>query len=377
VAEREWREWRSWAEAEMAGIRTAGRYRSPRAFDGLGPVGTLGDGTKVVSFAGNDYLGLSEHPALREAAHEALERWGTGATAARLVVGSRPVHDELEAELAAWKGAEAAVLFGTGFQANLGVVTTFGGPGTLVVSDELNHASIIDGARLARAEVAVVRHVDVQAVEHRLAGHDGPAVVVTDSVFSMDGDLAPVDDLAEVCGRHGALLVLDEAHAVLGPEAPSGAELVRVGTLSKALASVGGFAVADRPLAELLVNRARSYIFTTATPPADSAAALAAVRVVRSAEGDVRRAALRANVERLRPGHPSPIIPVLVGDEGRALAVSDELLRRGLLVPAIRPPTVAPGTCRLRVAVSAAHTDEQLDELADALGVLVPAWRGE
>jgi 8-amino-7-oxononanoate synthase len=361
----------------MAGIRTAGRYRSPRAFDGLGPVGTLGDGTKVVSFAGNDYLGLSEHPALREAAHEALERWGTGATAARLVVGSRPVHDELEAELAAWKGAEAAVLFGTGFQANLGVVTTFGGPGTLVVSDELNHASIIDGARLARAEVAVVRHVDVQAVEHRLAGHDGPAVVVTDTVFSMDGDLAPVDDLAEVCGRHGALLVLDEAHAVLGPEAPSGAELVRVGTLSKALASVGGFAVADRPLTELLVNRARSYIFTTATPPADSAAALAAVRVVRSAEGDVRRAALRANVERLRPGHPSPIIPVLVGDEGRALAVSDELLRRGLLVPAIRPPTVAPGTCRLRVAVSAAHTDEQLDELADALGVLVPAWRGE
>jgi 7-keto-8-aminopelargonate synthetase-like enzyme len=192
--------------------------------------------------------------------------------------------------------------------------------------------------------------------------------VVTDSVFSMDGDLADVDGLIEVCALHGALLVLDEAHAVLGPEIEApGPGLLRVGTLSKTLGALGGFVAGPRELTDLIVNRARSYIFTTATTPADAAAALAALAVVRSPEGDELRRQLRANVEELRPGHPSPIVPVLCGDEARALTAAHALLEHGLLVPAIRPPTVPVGTSRLRVALSAAHTVEQVATLRQAL----------
>ncbi|MGD9798436.1 MAG: aminotransferase class I/II-fold pyridoxal phosphate-dependent enzyme [Acidimicrobiia bacterium] len=371
------RSWREWAELEGAGIRASGRWRQPRSIDALGPEGTLDDGTKVVAFASNDYLGLTGHPAVRRAAVEAVERWGTGSGSARLIVGSRPVHDELERELAAWKGEEAAVLFPTGFMANLGVVTTFGGAGVTILSDELNHASIIDGTRLARAEARVYRHADADHVEALLGEVDGPAVVVTDSVFSMDGDLAPVGRLAELCSRHGALLVLDEAHEILEPAQPTGdAEVVRVGTLSKTLGSLGGFVATSGPLAELLVNRARSFIFTTASSPADAAAALAAVRVVRSREGAALVARLRANVDRVRPGHPSPVVPVVVGGEEATLQVADALRARGVLVPAVRPPTVPPGTSRLRVAISAAHTAGQLDSLVEGLDACLPGWRG-
>jgi 7-keto-8-aminopelargonate synthetase-like enzyme len=268
------------------------------------------------------------------------------------------------------------VLFSTGFQANLGVLTTFAGRGRRVISEELNHASIVDGCRLARAEVAVYRHGDVDHVASLLAASDQPAVVVTDAVFSMDGDVAPVTELAELCSRHRALLVLDEAHQVFGPVGDTGdAEVVRVGTLSKTLGSLGGFAAAASPLAELLVNRARSYIFTTASSPADVAAALAAVSIVRSPEGDELRARLRVNIDRLRPGHPSPIVPVVVGEEHAAIAAAAALRARGLLVPAIRPPTVPEGTSRLRVTLSAAHTLDQLDALVEALDECVPDWR--
>lgn len=365
-------DWGAWADGQAAAIRAAGRWRAPRGLDARGPTGVLtATGAPVVSFASNDYLGLTAHPRVIAAAHEALDRWGAGAGAARLVVGSRPVHDELEHELAEWKAAESAVLFPTGFAANLGVLATFGGPGVLVLSDELNHASIVDGCRLARAQTEVYPHGDVERVEKVLADWPGRALVVTDTVFSMDGDTAPVDELAEVCGRRGALLVVDEAHAVLGPHPDfGGAPVVRVGTLSKTLGSLGGFAAGPRPLTELLVNRARPYIFTTAATPADSAAALAALRVVRSAEGDALMARLRGHVERVRPGHPSPVIPVMLGDEAAALAAAAALLERGVLVPAIRPPTVPVGTSRLRVALSAAHTDGHIDLLLDGLGRL-------
>jgi len=198
------------------------------------------------------------------------------------------------------------------------------------------------------------------------------AIVVTDSVFSMDGDEAPVAALAEVCARRGAALVLDDAHAVLGPEGPDveALSLVRVLTLSKALGSLGGAVVGTRGLVDLVVNRARPFIFTTALSPADAAAALAAIRVVRAEEGEGLRARLRASIDRLRPGHPSPVIPVVLGEERVALAAADALLGRGLLVPAIRPPTVAPGTSRLRIALSAAHTDAQLGALVGALAEL-------
>ena len=361
--------WAARVDARLEAVRAAGRWRTVRAVDGRLPEVEL-DGRTVVTFAGNDYLGLASHPEVAAAAHGAIDRWGTGTGASRLVVGARPVHDELEAELAAWKGAEAATLFPTGYQANLGALTALADqPEVLVVSDELNHASIIDGARLARGRVAVARHADVDHVDALLATHDGPALVVTDAVFSMDGDEAPVAELVAVCARHGALLVLDEAHAVLGPEVPAqpACELVRVGTLSKALGALGGFVAGPRWVADLLVNAARPYIFTTALAPADAAAALAALRIARSAEGDGLRARLRRHLDVIAPGHPSPIVPVVLGAEAAAMDAAAALLALGLLVPAIRPPTVAPGSSRLRVALSAAHTEEQVERLAKAL----------
>ena len=363
--------WSEWSEAQARAIRDAGQWRAPVDFDAAGPEGKLDpDGRGVIAFASNDYLGLTQHPAVIEAAHTAIDRWGTGAGSARLIVGSRPIHSELERVLAAWKHSDAAVLFPTGFAANLGVLTTFGGPGTFVCSDELNHASIIDGTRLARGEVAVYPHRDLDALDTLLRERSGDrrALVVSDTVFSMDGDVADMARLADLCAHHGALLVLDEAHAVLGPDLPDpGPMVLRVGTLSKTLGALGGFVAGPSTLTELVVNRARSYIFTTATSPADAAAALAAVHVVQSAEGAELRVRLRANIEALRPGHPSPIVPVVCGAEARALDAARALLELGLLVPAVRPPTVPPGTSRLRVALSAAHSVDQVRVLRDAL----------
>jgi len=363
--------WAEWAERERAEIVASGRWRQIRDFDAVGPRGTIA-GRPVVSFASNDYLGLTEHPAVVAAAHEALDRWGAGSGSARLIVGARPIHSELERDLAAWKRCEAALLFPTGFAANLGVLTTFGGPDALICSDERNHASIVDGARLAHADVEIYRHADTDHLASvlRAAGRR-PTIVVSDSVFSMDGDVAPLDTVVELCRRHRCLLVLDEAHAVLGPDPDvEGVTVLRVGTLSKTLGALGGFVAGPRALVELLVNRARPFIFTTASTPADTAAAAAALEVLRSGEGDELRARLRGYVERLAPGHPSPIMPVLLGDEQRALDASGALLDLGLLVPAIRPPTVAPGTSRLRVSLSAAHTAAEVERLAVALDEL-------
>jgi 8-amino-7-oxononanoate synthase len=365
--------WADWTEDQLDGIRLAGRWRRPRDLDADGPLARL-DGRPVVTFASNDYLGLTRHPAVAAAAHEAIDRWGTGAGSARLITGSRPVHTQLEADLADWKGADAALLFTTGYAANLGVLSTFGGPGTTILSDELNHASIIDGARHARSRVLVYRHADLAHLAGLLddVGRARPGdrvLVVSDSVFSMDGDVADVDGLQALCRRHDALLVIDEAHAVLGPDLPGDGTtpVLRVGTLSKALGSLGGFVAGPAALVDLLRNRARTFIFTTASTPADAAAARAALAVVRSAEGDRLRATLRSHIARLRPGHPSPIVAVVLGSEDRAVKAAAALLDAGLFVPAIRPPTVAPGTSRLRVTLSAAHTDDQLDRLLDAL----------
>jgi 8-amino-7-oxononanoate synthase len=369
--------WPDWAAAEAARVHAAGQWRAPRDLDAAGPTGALApDGRPVVHFASNDYLGLTQHPKVVAAAHDALDRWGAGSGAARLIVGSRPVHTELEHALATWKRAEAAVLFPTGFATNLGVLTTFAGPDVLVCSDALNHASIIDGTRLARAEVAVYAHRDLDALEATIVdrARGRRVLVVTDTVFSMDGDVADVDGALAICDRHGALLVMDEAHAVLGPDpvVDAGAPVLRIGTLSKTLGALGGFVAGPRALTDLVVNRARSYIFTTASSPADAAAALAAVEIVRSQEGDDLRHRLRCNVDQLREGHPSPIVPVPCGDEARALDLAAALLARGLLVPAIRPPTVPVGTSRLRVALSAAHSIEQVRTLCDALDELAP-----
>ena len=363
--------WDAWAESEANAIRAAGRWRAPRTLDAKGPDGTLtADGRAVTSFASNDYLGLTAHPAVIAAAHEALDRWGAGAGSARLIVGARPVHADLERELAEWKSMPRAALFPTGFATNLGVITTFAGAGVLVCSDELNHASIIDGCRLARAEVAVYRHRDLDHLARLLRDRGARrALVVTDTVFSMDGDTADLVALGELCARERALLVVDEAHAVLGPDLDGSPDLdvLRVGTLSKTLGALGGFVAGPARSIELIENLARPYIFTTALPPADTAAALAALRIVRAPEGARLVQRLRVLVDRLRPGHPSPIVPFVCGDEQRALAAAAALLDDGLLVPAIRPPTVPAGTSRLRVTVSAAHTDAQVDHLLRAL----------
>jgi 8-amino-7-oxononanoate synthase len=392
--------WDARIRAALDQVVDEGRWRAPREFDALGPGGLLEGGrAQVVSFASNDYLGLSSHPAVVAAAQSALARWGAGSGASRLVTGSRPIHSALEKELADWKRTEAAVCFPTGFAANLGVLCTLGGPGVRILSDELNHASIIDGCRLSRSAVAIYRHHDMDHLAELLADPADPAdpiptIVVTDSVFSMDGDVAPLDDLVTLCQRHDALLILDEAHAVLGPNLPTatgrdgrgdggmggggrngmhGGTVVRVGTLSKTLGSLGGFVAASGDIVDLIVNRARSYIFSTAATPADAAAALAALRIVRSAEGAALAGRLAALIDRVAeagfapPGHPSPIIPVVLGSEQAALNASAALLEEGLWVPAIRPPTVPVGTSRLRVTLSAAHSDDDVTRLLQAL----------
>ena len=378
---------------QLDAVVEQGRWRAPREFDAKGAGGDIG-GSRVVSFASNDYLGLSSHPAVIAASATALERWGTGSGASRLVTGSRPVHAELELALANWKEAEGAVIFPTGFAANLGVLSVLGGPDVRVLSDELNHASIIDGCRLSRSRLSVYRHNDLeelnQLLEQERAGAGAPTLVVTDSVFSMDGDVAPVAEIAEICRHFQALLVLDEAHAVLGPHLPphiaqsTGAGddlmLVRVGTLSKTLGSLGGFVAAPQPVIDLLINRARPYIFSTALSPADAAAALAALEILRSPEGDslterlTQLVARVARPARLEEPHASPIIPLILGSEHDALCASEALLDQGLWVPAIRPPTVPVGTSRLRVTLSAAHTDDEVTRLVEALAQLrVPA----
>ena len=393
--------WTAWVDESCRVVEAAGQWRRPRSFDARGPAGLLegagigADGSRrpadagpVVSFASNDYLGLTTDPDVVAAAHRALDRWGSGSGASRLVTGSRPVHDALEAALAAWKGCARATLFPTGFAANLSVLSVFGTEGAHVFSDELNHASIIDGCRMGRAGVTIFPHGDLAQLDAAVARTSGRPIIISDTVFSMDGDEADLDGLVAVAERHDALLILDEAHAVLGPEltvgsGAGGVDLLRMGTLSKTLGSLGGFVAGPARFVELLVNRARPYIFTTATTPADAAAALAAVGIVSSPRGAELRSRLTGHVNRVaaavgRQGHRSPIIPVVIGDEAEAVTASTELLARGLWVPAIRPPTVPRGTSRLRVTLSAVHTDEQVERLVDSLvdlGLAVPGPR--
>lgn len=364
-------DWNAWAGSELDALRALHRYREPVAFDGDGPDGML-RGQRVVSFASNDYLGLAAHPTVRAAAIAAIERFGAGALASRLVVGTRSLHRELESAIAVWKVTERALVFSSGYSANLGVMTTLGEQDVTLFSDALNHASIIDGCRLAKARTLIYRHLDLDHLATLLRQAEGRKIVVTESVFSMDGDSAPLQQLAELCIRHGALLVIDEAHAVLGPELSpiDDLQVLHVGTLSKTLGALGGFVAGSSQLIELLINRARTFIFTTGLSPADTAAALAALQISESDEGDRLRARLQSFIAMLRPGHPSAIVPIILGEDSRALAAATQLRDVGIHVPAIRPPTVAVGTARLRVALSASHTEAMVTLLRDALAKL-------
>ena len=367
-------EWRDWTREQLISIEASGQWRTPVPFDSVG-VHAQVRGRSIINFAANDYLGLASHSKVIAAAQVAVERWGAGAGAARLVTGTRSLHAQLETEIAQWKGMSKALVFPTGYAANLGVLTVFGTADTTIFSDALNHASIVDGCRLAKARTVVFRHNDLEHLDHLLRETHGRKLVVTEAIFSMDGDRAPVPEIAALCARHGALLVVDEAHSVFGSELhriDRSMDVLTVGTLSKTLGALGGWVAGSAAAIDLLVNRARTFIFTTALSPADAAAALAALQIYRSEEGDQLRGRLRRHVHRMRAEHPSAIVPIVLGSESAALAASKALLEQGIYIPAIRPPTVPPGTSRLRLTLSAAHTDEMLDRLTAALARVRP-----
>jgi glycine C-acetyltransferase/8-amino-7-oxononanoate synthase len=345
------------------------------------------DGDPVLLLCSNNYLGLADHPAVREAAADAALRWGAGAGASRLVSGTMTVHRRLEERLAAFKGTETALLFGSGYLANVGVVSALAGAGQSVFSDELNHASIVDGCRLARARTVVYRHGDVEHLAWCVARAEGDGgVIVTDSVFSMDGDVAPLADIVALARRSGLRVVVDEAHGT-GCTGPGGRGAVAeagldgevdvvVGTLGKALGAYGAFAACSRTMAEFLTNCARSLIFSTALPPPAVAAADAALELVEQEPGMV--ATLQANAGALRDElaregfdvsrSTTQIVPLVVGEPGVAMAICEAALARGVFAQAIRPPTVPAGTSRLRLAVMATHTKSELRDAARVLG---------
>jgi glycine C-acetyltransferase len=339
------------------------------------------DGREVLNFSSNNYLGLANHPLLASAAKDAIDRYGCGSAASRLISGNMALHEQLERTIAEFKGTEAALIFNSGYQANTGIIPALAGAGDFVFSDELNHASIIDGCRLARANVIVYPHVDVNFVEARLkkAPPRARKLIVTESLFSMDGDEAPLADIVALAERHGALVMVDEAHAT-GVFGPGGAGLaaqaglgdrilVQMGTLGKALGGFGAYVAGSAALCEFLINRCRTFIFTTALPPAVAAMGIAAIEIVRAEPQ--RRHAVSANAEKLRSGlaalghslgpSRSQIVPVMIGAEAPCMRFSEELLARGVFAQGIRPPTVPKGTSRLRLTVMATHTADDLE----------------
>lgn len=344
----------------------------------------LRNGREVISFSCNDYLNLSQHPATKAAAQAAIEAHGVGAAASRLVTGDHPVLGALEAKLAALKGTEAACLFGSGYLANLAIIPTLAGRGDLIVIDELAHACLFAGSKLSDARVMVFAHNDVAAASALLEQHRAGArhaLLITDGVFSMDGDLAPIGELSDLCCLHDAWLMTDDAHGVgvLGEGRGSAALFpqariaLQMGTLSKAIGSYGGYVCAEASVVDLLKTRARPLIYSTALPPASAAAALAALEVIEEEPELRNRPVALARRFTARLGLPeavSTIVPIIVGEADAALAASRGLEAQGFLVIAIRPPTVAAGTARLRIAFSAAHTEAMVDGLADAISAL-------
>jgi 8-amino-7-oxononanoate synthase len=371
----------AFARAKLAGLEAASLRRTLKPTHRLADAEVTRDGRRLVSFSCNDYLGLTHHPAVKAAAAHAVETYGAGAGASRLVTGDCPLFGELEARLAALKGAEACCLFGSGYLANTGVIPTFAGPGDLVLVDELAHACIWSGAKLSGAEVSPFRHKDVDDLAARLAAHRGAArhaLIATDGVFSMDGDVAPLGEISRLARAHEAWLMVDDAHGlgVLGGGAGTAALFpdaridLAMGTLSKALGGYGAYVCAAAPVVDLIKTRARTVVYTTGLPPANAAAALAALDVIAAEPERVAAPLARARRFTGRLGLPeaeSAVVPIVLGEAERALAAAADLEAQGLLAVAIRPPTVPAGTARLRLAFSAAHTEAQVDRLAEAV----------
>jgi glycine C-acetyltransferase/8-amino-7-oxononanoate synthase len=373
--------------ARLAELRDGGLYRRLRLIEGPQGAQVLLGGKQVLLLCSNNYLGLADHQRVREAAAEAAIRWGAGAGASRLISGNMEPHRQLEGRLARFKGYESALLFGSGYLANTGTIAALAGKGEVVFSDELNHASIIDGCRLAGAETFVYRHADLEHLAWGLreAGEQA-ALIVSDGIFSMDGDLAPLSGLLELAREHGARLMVDEAHATgaVGPGGRgsvaaaglSGEVDVVVGTLGKSLGSYGAYVCADTEVVDYLVNRARPFVFSTALPPASVGAAGAALELLESEPQRVDR--LQANAAVLRAGlaaeglatdrSETQIVPLEVGDAGRTMELCELILERGVFAQGIRPPTVPEGSSRLRFTVMATHTPQELGAAAKVVG---------
>jgi glycine C-acetyltransferase/8-amino-7-oxononanoate synthase len=378
-------------EASLAEIRSAGLYRRLRAVSGPQGPRVLLDGRPVLLLCSNNYLGLADHPTVREAAAEAAMRYGAGAGASRLISGNMTIHRRLEEQLAEFHRAESCLLLGSGYLTNVGVISTLAREGDVVFSDALNHASIVDGCRLAKAETFIYDHADVDQLGWGLRQAAGRgSLIVTDGLFSMDGDIAPLEEIVDLAARHDARVMVDEAHAIgaIGPggrgaAAAAGLEDevdVVVGTLGKSLGSYGAYVCCGAQLAKYLVNCARTLIFSTALPPPAVAAASAALGLLRDQPRRVEKLQRNADVlrdELEQQGLSSPsraqIVPILIGDADAAVEASDRAIEQGVFAQAIRPPTVPAGTSRLRLSVMASHTHSELREAARMLGAVVPA----
>jgi 8-amino-7-oxononanoate synthase len=373
---------------ELDRLRAIALYRRRRIQGGPQRPEAIVDGRPMLSFCSNDYLGLANHPTVVEAMRRGAERWGVGSGAAHLVNGHSAAHHALEEELAEFTGRPRALLFSTGYMANLGVISALAGRGDVIWEDRLNHASLLDGALLSLGTLRRYPHADAAELD-RLVGDRGARLIASDGVFSMDGDLAPLPALALIARRCGAWLLVDDAHGlgVLGREGRGTLDHFRLdaeqvpllmGTLGKAFGTFGAFVAGPEALIETLIQRARSYIYTTATPPAIAEATRASLALAR--REDWRRESLRALIERFRDGanqlglplseSQTPIQPLIAGSSRQALLWAAELESRGIQVSAIRPPTVPEGQARLRVCLSAAHTEQMVDRLLDALGAL-------
>ena len=371
---------------ELAEIKRRGLYRQLRQVDGEQGPTILLDGREVLNFSSNNYLGLANHPALQTAAKEALERYGCGSGASRLISGNMTLHLELEESIAKLKGTESALVFNSGFQANIGILSILVGERDMVFSDALNHASIIDGCRLSRAKVVVYPHCNLTHLEAALkkAPQKARKLIVTETVFSMDGDIAPMEEIVDLAERHGAMIMVDEAHAT-GVFGPNGAGVVaemglrervqvQMGTLGKALGGFGAYVAGKRNLRELLINRCRSFIFTTALPPVMMAMAITAIDLLE--KEPERRFTLWRNSQHLKNElkdlgfslgkSSSQILPLMIGDAQDCMSFSECLLAKAVYAQPIPPPTVPPGSARLRITTMATHTDEHLKQAIQA-----------
>jgi 8-amino-7-oxononanoate synthase len=378
-------------EDRLATIRNRGLYRRMRCVSGPQGPRVLLDGKPVLLLCSNNYLGLADHPRVREAAAEAAMRYGAGSGASRLVSGNMTIHRRLEEQLAGFKRSAGCLLFGSGYLANAGVVSALAREGDVVFSDALNHASIIDGCRLAKADTFVYDHCDMDHLNWGLRQAEGRgSLIVTDGVFSMDGDVAPLEEIVKLAQRHDARVMVDDAHGTgaIGPcgrgsVAAAGLEDevdVVVGTLGKALGSYGAYVCCDEPMAKYLINTARTLIFSTALSPPAVAAAMAALELLREQPRRVEK--LQHNADVLRDalvaegvpatGSTTQIVPLLVGDAADAVRACERALESGVFAQAIRPPTVPAGTSRLRLAVMASHTTSELREAARVLAGCVP-----